>query len=114
VLIHADDKVVIGILASGNLMSLMPFAVYAVLSKFPASRGIDRLSDFLSTGSRRRYFKFICTASLFHHAAEHILCHRTSAYISVAYEHNFFSHTIWLAPMVLRKQIWLAPMMFGK
>ena len=94
-LIQTDNHIIIGILATGYLVCLMSLAIYAVLSKFSASRWIDWLAYFLGTGSRRCNLELICTTNLFHHTAEHILCHRTSANISVAYEHYFLTHTIW-------------------
>ena len=84
--VHADDVVVLVILAADHAVRGVPGAAYAVLGELPARGRVDAVAHFLAGRGRRRNVEFILAPGLLYHVLEHKLRHRTPAYVAVADE----------------------------
>ena len=87
--IHIDDEVVARVVGAGELpRSLGGVEPHAVLRQAALRRGVDRVADFLGRDRRRLDVVQPIKPLGFNQRFQYELCHRTAAYIAVAYEKN--------------------------
>ena len=83
VLVHADEEVVVVVVAATQLSGGLAGTGDAVLRQLTASRWIDRIANLLGTGGGRGYLELVGEASLLDEVLHDKLSHGTAADIAV-------------------------------
>lgn len=84
--VHSDQVTKLLIILAGHLPGRMSIAADAMLRQFASDRWIHRVAQFFPAGCCGSNHELIFPPRLSHQVFHHILCHRATADIAVAYE----------------------------
>ena len=82
--VHADEQVVVLVVATGELTGRLAVTADAMFGQFTTSRWIDGIADLLGAGGSRSDLELVRAAGLIDQPLHYELCHWTTADIAVA------------------------------